>query len=93
VERLDAIKCDVEGAELGVLRGATRTIERFHPMLLLEIDERWAARYGTTGADVVGFLADRGYTYERIVGDALLPASGSLAQDLRDGTNFLFSAA
>lgn len=93
VERVDAIKCDVEGAELGVLRGAVRTLERSHPMLLLEIDERWAKRYGHTGADVVEFLTERGYGYERIVGEALLPASGSLAQDLREGTNFLFTAA
>jgi FkbM family methyltransferase len=89
---VDVIKCDVEGAELSVLRGARATLERDHPVLLLEIDERWAARYGNTGADVVALLTTLGYGYERLVGDELLPASGDLGSDLEQGRNFLFSA-
>lgn len=92
VSHVDAIKCDVEGAELSVLRGARATLERDHPLLLLEIDERWAARYGFSGADVVRFLTDLGYRYERIVGDDLRPASGSLQTDLAEGRNFIFTA-
>ena len=93
VQRVDAIKCDVEGAELSVLRGARVTLERDHPLLLLEIDQRWAARYGNTGADVVGFLSGLGYRYERLVDDRLLPSSGDIEKDLKDGRNFLFTAA
>jgi FkbM family methyltransferase len=51
VERLDAIlpadgrpiafmKCDVEGHELAVLRGAETTLRRSHPTLLIEIEQR-----------------------------------------------------
>ena len=36
LDRLDWIKMDVEGAELGVLRGGTGTLTRFHPRLLIE---------------------------------------------------------
>ena len=36
--RCDLIKADVEGMEEEVLRGATRTIERFRPVLYLESD-------------------------------------------------------
>jgi FkbM family methyltransferase len=89
---VDAIKCDVEGAELGVLRGGEETLERDRPTLLLEIDERWVARYGHTGADVLNFLIDRGYRYERIVGEELLPPSASLAEDLASSRNFLFTS-
>lgn len=34
--RLDWIKIDVEGAELGVLRGGQESLARFHPRLLIE---------------------------------------------------------
>jgi hypothetical protein len=89
----DAIKCDVEGAELDVLRGAQATLERDRPLVMLEIDQRWAARYGHTGEQVARFLTERGYGYERIVDDELRPASPSLADDLAEGRNFLFTAA
>lgn len=34
--RLDWVKIDVEGAELGVLRSGTETLRRFHPRLVIE---------------------------------------------------------
>src|SRR5207248_423370 len=79
--RVDAIKCDVEGAELSVLRGAERTLDRFRPAILIEVDERWAARYGNNGADVFSYLAERGYAYERFAGSKLMQPSGSIDRD------------
>jgi FkbM family methyltransferase len=38
--RVRAIKCDVEGHELAVLRGAVRTLGRDRPVLLLECEGR-----------------------------------------------------
>ena len=37
LDRVDFIKMDIEGAELSALRGATRTIERFHPKLAISV--------------------------------------------------------
>lgn len=37
LDRLDLMKVDVEGAELAVLSGARATLERHHPMLVVEI--------------------------------------------------------
>ena len=57
VERIDLIKVDTEGHELAVLKGAQRTIEQFHPVLVLEVQstlehiqraklELWLREYG-----------------------------------------------
>jgi FkbM family methyltransferase len=37
LSRLDFIKCDVEGHELSVLRGATGIIQKHHPKWLIEV--------------------------------------------------------
>ena len=67
-ERVDAIKIDVEGAELDVLRGATATLERAHPLLLVEIEQRHHA--GSIAA-VFAWLENLGYE-----GMVLLPGRG-----------------
>ncbi len=52
LDRLDFVKCDVEGYESAVFRGGAATIRRFRPVILCEIEERWCRRYGV-GADEV----------------------------------------
>jgi FkbM family methyltransferase len=42
------IKIDVEGAELGVLRGGARTLERWHPVVVFEFGIGASNFYGTT---------------------------------------------
>ncbi|ORT57467.1 methyltransferase FkbM [Streptomyces sp. CB03238] len=59
------VKADIEGAELGLLRGADETLRRFRPALLLEIESRHLARYGARPADVVRHLQDYGYRLRR----------------------------
>jgi FkbM family methyltransferase len=58
---LDFIKIDTEGAELQVLRGGERAIKEFRPVILAEIEARHAARYQCEPADIVTWLAQRGY--------------------------------
>lgn len=59
------IKADVEGAELGVIKGATRTITRHHPRLILEVVPEQLANMGTSVAELEGVLASMGYTQSR----------------------------
>lgn len=39
LKRLDLLKIDAEGLELNVLQGATQTIQRFQPVIFVEIQE------------------------------------------------------
>lgn len=61
VSRVDFVKVDVEGAELALLSGAERTIGRFRPYVLAEVEDRHLRRYGHTANDVVSWFRTRGY--------------------------------
>ena len=88
--RVDFIKCDVEGAELHVLRGAKQTLEHFKPTVLLESEYGPSKKFGYTPLDVVQFLLERGYRYSIITDQGVRPAGQSLPQDLALGRNILF---
>lgn len=62
LERLDLVKVDIEGAEARLLEGARATLARFRPALMLELEDRHLARFGTTVARVVAGLDAGGYT-------------------------------
>jgi FkbM family methyltransferase len=69
VDRLDLIKLDVEGYEPAVLRGAARSIERFRPVLLVEIEDRHLAKFGADAAGVVEQMQAHGYGMATLVED------------------------
>lgn len=58
ISRLDLLKIDVEGFESDVLRGATATLEKFSPMLFLEVQSTTSIN---TPEDTIAALADEGY--------------------------------
>ena len=61
VQRVDVIKIDVEGAETLVLRGAQWTLDRFHPVVIVELIEKQLQAMGTSSAELRGLLAAHGY--------------------------------
>ena len=61
LKRVDAMKIDVEGAEVYVLRGAVETLKRFHPRVIVEVDARQLANMQTTPEDVAAVLRSAGY--------------------------------
>jgi FkbM family methyltransferase len=63
--RLDFVKIDVEGNELGVLKGAVQTLARFHPLLTVEISRHQQA-YGYSGAELRITLDAAGYDVYRV---------------------------
>ena len=75
LSRVDLIKCDTEGAELLVFRGALSLINRFRPIVLTEIDASNMARYGQKPSDMLDFF--RAWNYRLMVWDneAFIPVT------------------
>lgn len=65
LSRVDAIKVDVEGAEVSVLRGAIGTLKRFHPKLVVEVSAPQLATFNTTPADLFSLIESAGYNHGR----------------------------
>lgn len=61
LSRVDMMKIDVEGAELPVLRGATKTLRAHKPHLLLEVSEGNFKAAGYRKEDLFEFLSELGY--------------------------------
>ena len=61
LDRIDFIKCDVEGAEFLVFKGAQDALARFHPPILVEIEPRHTLRFGYTPEELDDFLRGFGY--------------------------------
>ena len=61
VDRVDFIKCDVEGAEFFVLQGGKNVLERHRPKLFVEMLRKWSAKFGYHPNDIIRFMKDLGY--------------------------------
>lgn len=57
----DFIKCDVEGAELQVFRGATTTLAKHRPVVMAEILRKWSAQYDYNPNEIFRLFFDLGY--------------------------------
>jgi hypothetical protein len=65
LERVDAIKLDVEGVELLALRGACETIRSFKPTIIFELSSPAARRSNAADMAVPALLASYGYRLYR----------------------------
>jgi FkbM family methyltransferase len=57
----DLLQLDVEGFELKALKGAANTINKYKPVLCVELCEKWLNRYNDSSADVISFIKNLGY--------------------------------
>ena len=64
-KRIDLIKIDVEGAELQCLMGASNTLHRFKPDLIVEVQDSTANAAGYEARDILEYLAQFGYNFYR----------------------------
>lgn len=70
------IKCDVEGAELSVFRGGTKTLDRREaPVIMFEANAKAAASFGWRTTDYFDFLDSLkhpGYRYFEVTKDGII---------------------
>lgn len=65
IAKVDFIKMDVEGFEMNVLKGAKKTIEQFHPVLYIEVDDANLRRQGSSAAELEFFLKEMNYNFTK----------------------------
>ncbi len=82
------VKCDVEGGELRVLRGAQRWLARSRPVIFAEMLRKWSANYGYHPNDIIDLLANLGYACFVTRGERL-DRCEAVTPDTAD-TNFFF---
>ena len=80
--RVDFIKADIEGYEAALIAGAGATLERFRPVLLLELDAKFLERAGAALDRLWASLLDLGYIPHEVTKDGvtLNPISGGPCQ-------------
>jgi len=61
--RLDLVKIDTEGAELSILKGMDKILEKYHPHILLEIHPRQLKQVFSSSAEQVMSFLTKKYPY------------------------------
>lgn len=61
IEKIDFIKCDVEGSELFVFKGGIESIRKYKPIIFSEMLRKWSAKFNYHPNDIIHLLEDVGY--------------------------------
>jgi FkbM family methyltransferase len=61
IQKVDFIKCDIEGAELYALLGAKESIIKFKPKIFIEMLRKWAAKFNYHPNDIIIWMEELGY--------------------------------
>lgn len=85
ITKVDFIKCDTEGSELFVYKGAEGIIDRFKPTILSEVEDQNLARYGQTKQELKEFFVSKGYKVFALVDGAIKPQ-----ESMAENRNYFF---
>jgi|GEM_PF-7134201 len=66
------IKADVEGAEMQVLAGTVGIIEKFKPLVMLELQDKYLARFSNSLTEVIAWMQEKGYYPFYVQGSKLI---------------------
>lgn len=88
IDRLDLIKCDVEGAEKLVFEGGIRTITKYKPIIYSEMLRKWSKKFGYHPNDIINLF--RSIDYEcYVINNDKIEKFGYVDDDTIQ-TNYLF---
>jgi len=87
-EKVDFIKCDVEGAELLVFKGGIKTIQRDKPIVFSEILRKWSSKFNYNPNEIFKLFKSMGFESFTTNGGYLIPFDAM--DDLTVETNFFF---
>jgi hypothetical protein len=87
--RIDFIKCDVEGNELFVLKGGLQLLGNHKPILLCELLRKWSAFFGYHPNEVVDLLQSIGYNIYTVGSSGTLVEFSRITEETIQ-TNFFF---
>lgn len=66
ITNIDLVKIDIEGAELSCLQGGLKTLSKFKPKIIIEIQNFSSGQAGYKATDIIDLLAELGYEFYRI---------------------------
>ncbi|PKP05222.1 MAG: hypothetical protein CVU11_00760 [Bacteroidetes bacterium HGW-Bacteroidetes-6] len=61
IEKVDAIKIDIEGFEMKAILGAKQTLQKFRPIMLIELDNENLKEQGDSAIELIKMLLETGY--------------------------------
>lgn len=61
IDKVDFIKCDVEGAELLVFKGGYELIKKEKPIVFSEMLRKWSQKFNYHPNDIIAYFNDLGY--------------------------------
>lgn len=81
LERIDVVKCDVEGAESAVIAGASDTLRGFRPVVIVEADDVHQRRFDSSAQHVIDAVVAHGYTPHRYARGRLHTVDAAVADE------------
>lgn len=74
LQRIDLIKLDVDGNELEILKGATKTLSRYQPLIVMELCPYQHDQHTGSFSDLIQLVSEAGYSLFDISSDKLISA-------------------
>jgi FkbM family methyltransferase len=88
IEKVDFIKCDIEGAEFFALQGGKNVLEQHRPKIFIEMLRKWSAKFGYHPNDIIHFMKNLGYLCFNVINGSLCGLD--IMTDETISTNFFF---
>jgi FkbM family methyltransferase len=80
LSRIDLLKIDVEGAEISVLSSMARILQRYRPLVFIEVRGQHLQKFGKTADDIYRLFSGHDYQPYEITGPGMLKKIASAVE-------------